>query len=438
MPNRFVCLCLILSAISLAGCEKGTEVKAISPDKRPIEESFTESAKTRLSKTYPITMQVEGRIGRIDLEPGDKVEKGQHLTEFDRVPFEQEVAEAKARVEELKASVEVKKDNRIEETAYNQTTALVQASHESQKAAASQVDAQKARADRAAKELKRTEELSEGGVVADQKYDDVVLEAETSKIELREQEFTLAAVGAFVVVSELFPTLVKQYMERETLEIEVLNHQIAQAEAQLELAKHRLSLAEVASPIDGVVLERMEQGDGNFVAGTELLLLGNLSELEVIGDVLTQDALKLHPGSEVELSPSAGSEKIMGQVKRIEPAGFTKLSSLGVEQQRVNVIVSLGNASEDLGVGYRLRARFITDKKDEALLVPRYSVLQDPDDTHYVFKIEVDHLRKTPVTLGLESDLQLEILSGLEKEDRIVEHPDTTLRDGGEVTIIEE
>ncbi|MCA9431848.1 MAG: efflux RND transporter periplasmic adaptor subunit, partial [Candidatus Omnitrophica bacterium] len=301
-----------------------------------------------------------------------------------------------------------------------------------------QVDAQKARADRAAKELKRTEELSEGGVVADQKYDDVVLEAETSKIELREQEFTLAAVGAFVVVSELFPTLVKQYMERETLEIEVLNHQIAQAEAQLELAKHRLSLAEVASPIDGVVLERMEQGDGNFVAGTELLLLGNLSELEVIGDVLTQDALKLHPGSEVELSPSAGSEKIMGQVKRIEPAGFTKLSSLGVEQQRVNVIVSLGNASEDLGVGYRLRARFITDKKDEALLVPRYSVLQDPDDTHYVFKIEVDHLRKTPVTLGLESDLQLEILSGLEKEDRIVEHPDTTLRDGGEVTIIEE
>ncbi|MCA9410937.1 MAG: efflux RND transporter periplasmic adaptor subunit [Candidatus Omnitrophica bacterium] len=438
MPNRFVCLCLILSAISLAGCEKGTEVKAISPDKRPIEESFTESAKTRLSKTYPITMQVEGRIGRIDLEPGDKVEKGQHLTEFDRVPFEQEVAEAKARVEELKASVEVKKDNRIEETAYNQTTALVQASHESQKAAASQVDAQKARVDRAAKELKRTEELSEGGVVADQKYDDVVLEAETSKIELREQEFTLAAVGAFVVVSELFPTLVKQYMERETLEIEVLNHQIAQAEAQLELAKHRLSLAEVASPIDGVVLERMEQGDGNFVAGTELLLLGNLSELEVIGDVLTQDALKLHPGSEVELSPSAGSEKIMGQVKRIEPAGFTKLSSLGVEQQRVNVIVSLGNASEDLGVGYRLRARFITDKKDEALLVPRYSVLQDPDDTHYVFKIEVDHLRKTPVTLGLESDLQLEILSGLEKEDRIVEHPDTTLRDGGEVTIIEE
>ena len=66
MPNRFVCLCLILSTISLAGCEKGTEVKAISPDKGPIEESFTESAKTRLSKTYPITMQVEGRIGRIE------------------------------------------------------------------------------------------------------------------------------------------------------------------------------------------------------------------------------------------------------------------------------------------------------------------------------------------------------------------------------------
>src|SRR5690606_17744891 len=113
-------------------------------------------------------------------------------------------------------------------------------------------------------------------------------------------------------------------------EIAVLTHQIAQAEAQLANAKHRLSLAEVVSPIDGVVLTREEQGEGNFTAGTLLLAIGDLSDLEVIGDVLTQDALKLSASSEVELSPSAAAEKIVGRVKRIEPAGFTKLSSLGV------------------------------------------------------------------------------------------------------------
>ncbi len=424
--------------LTLAGCEKAVEVDAISPSKGSIEESFTEPVKTRLANTYPITMQVEGRIGRIDLEPGDPVEKGQHMVEFDRVPFEQAVAEAEARVEELKANVEVKKDNRMEETAFTQTTAMVEAAHESQKAAAAQVDAEQARADRAAKELNRTEELSEGGVVADQKYDDVVLDAETSKIELREQEFTLAAVGAFVVITELFPTLVQQYMQRETLEIAVLTHQIAQAEAQLANAKHRLSLAEVVSPIDGVVLTREEQGEGNFTAGTLLLAIGDLSDLEVIGDVLTQDALKLSASSEVELSPSAAAERIVGRVKRIEPAGFTKLSSLGVEQQRVNVIVSLNEIPEGLGVGYRLRARFVTNRKDNALLVPRYSVLQDSDNSYYVFKIEDDRLRKTPITLGLESDLELEILSGLEEKDRIVAYPDTTMREGSAVEVVGE
>ncbi len=428
----------IISAITLVGCEKSVEVAVLSPDTATIEESFTEAVKTRLSKTYPITMQVEGRIGRIDLEPGDRVEKGETLVEFDRVPFEQAVAEAEARVQELKASIEVKKDNRMEETAHNQTTAMVEASHESQKAAAAQVDAQRARADRAAKELKRTEDLSKGGVVPEQEFDDVVLAAETSNIELREQQFTLAAVGAFVVISELFPTLVSQYMERETLEIAVLTHQVAQAEAQLENAKHRLSLAKVVSHIDGIVLTREEQGEGNFAAGTELLTVGDLSDLEVIGDVLTQDALKLEPGSEVELSPSAAADRVIGRVGRIEPAGFTKLSSLGVEQQRVNVIVDFAQVPENLGVGYRLRARFITDRKEEALLVPRYSVLQDSDNSYYVFKVEGGTLKKTPVTLGLESDLELEILTGLTEKDRIVAHPDTTMGEGDKVKVVEE
>ena len=105
--------------------------------------------------------------------------------------------------------------------------------------------------------------------------------------------------------------------------------------------------------------------------------LGNLGELEVVADVLTQDAMRLDVGTLVTFGLSAESDTFTGHVTRIEPVGFTKLSSLGIEQQRVNVIISLDNHPQKLGVGFRLRARFFTGIKSDALLVDRTSVMQD-------------------------------------------------------------
>jgi len=124
------------------------------------------------------------------------------------------------------------------------------------------------------------------------------------------------------------------------------------------------------------------------------LLLGNLAELEVETEVLTQDALQLLPGSKVEYETAMGMEKLSGEVTRIDPAGFTKLSSLGVEQQRVLVISSLDSRPENLGVGYRMQARFFTGSKDDALVAPRFSVLQAPDRSYYVLKVEGGVLKR--------------------------------------------
>jgi HlyD family secretion protein len=184
------------------------------------------------------------------------------------------------------------------------------------------------------------------------------------------------------------------------------------------------------------VLEKYEQGDRTLPAGYDLILLGNLDELEVIADVLTQDALCLSPGSKVSLKPASDTDSIPGIVKRIEPAGFTKLSSLGVEQQRVNVIVSFAGEHKNLGVGYRLMATFITGSKDDALIIPRYSVLQAPDQSFYVLKIVKGRIHKQPTELGLRSDLEMEITDGLSEEDVIILKPDTTMKEGMRVKTI--
>ena len=132
----------------------------------------------------------------------------------------------------------------------------------------------------------------------------------------------------------------------------------------------------------------------------------------------------------MELEPAVGLATLAGKVKLVEPAGFTKLSSLGVEQQRVKAIVAFDGKHDNLGVGYRLQARFLTGSKTDALIVPRFSVLQAPDRTFYVFKVTGGKLQRQPITLGLRSDLELEVVEGLADSDRIVARPDATMKDG--------
>ena len=424
------CRWLIVLAAVMAGCGASTEVEVTSPYRGEIQESFTEPARTRLANTYPITMPVSGRIARIDLEPGDEVKAGQTLVEFDRLPLERAVAEARAFVAELEARIAVQDDERVEEISLTEAKATAEAAVEAFKVADAQVRGAKAQLDRALKELKRVEELAEQEAAPQRLLDDARLSAETMQAQLRQYESLRDQAKAQLEAVGLGPRSIEQQLELKRLAREVLVHQLDQARARLARAEHDLGLAAIRSPIDGVVLERHQQGDSTLLAGQPLLLLGNLAELEVIADVLTQDALRVAPGSDVVLEPAAGFDTIAGKVDRIEPAGFTKLSSLGVEQQRVNAIVSFNDPHEDLGVGYRLQARFITGSKNDALIVPRFSVLQAPDRSFYVFKVADGKLARQPVEIGLRGDLDMEVTSSLSENDLIVAVPDTTMKDG--------
>jgi len=424
------CCWLIVLTVVLAGCGAATEVEVTSPYRGEIQESFTEPARTRLANTYPVTMPVSGRIARIDLEPGDEVKAGQTLVEFDRLPLERAVAEARAFVAELEARIAVQDDERVEEISLTEAKATAQAAAEAFKVADAQVRAGKAQLDRALKELKRVEELAEKEAAPQRLLDDARLSAETMQAQLRQYESLRDQAKAQLDAVGLGPRSIEQQLELKRLAREVLVHQLEQARARLARAEHDLGLAAIRAPIDGVVLERYQQGDSTLLAGQPLLLLGNLAELEVIADVLTQDALRVAPGSDVVLEPAAGFDTIAGKVDRIEPAGFTKLSSLGVEQQRVNAIVSFNDPHEDLGVGYRLQARFITGSKNDAPIVPRFSVLQAPDRSFYVFKVVDGKLARQPITIGLRGDLDMEVTTGLSENDLIVAVPDTTMKDG--------
>ena len=414
----------------LCGCGGGTAVETVNPRRGGIQESFREPARTHLKNTYIIAMPIDGRIERIDLEPGDAVQKDQIAVPFDTAPLERTLAEARASTAELEARIAVNEFNKLEDSARIEAQAMVDASSHSLQAFDAQVEAKHVRSERASKHLSRIKALADQKQASASQLDDAALEADTAIIELREQEFYRSAIQTIISVIGLGPQVVEDWLIRKSLQRDVLTHQLAQARARLENAVYNRRLADMKSPIDGIVLERYEEGGQWFPAGQRLLLLGNLDELEAIADVLTQDAVHLRPGSRVLLELGRGQEELEAQVKQVEPMAFTKLSSLGIEQQRVNIIITLDERPGYLGVGYRLQARFFTGTQSNALIIPRFSVMQAPDGTYYVLKVVEGTIQKQSIRLGLKSDLELEVIEGLSEEDRIVAHPDTTMTEG--------
>lgn len=408
----------------------GSKIDVIRPERREIRESFREPAKTRLENTWTIAAQVAGRIGRIQLEPGDAVKAGQTLAEYDLLPLESAVEEADARVRRLKAQLTLIEDSSVEQADLAAAEARARSSEDRIKAAEAQIQAAKARVTRTEKDLVRARDLVAAGALDPQTLDAQEMAATEAREALKQAEAELAATLGTASADRSGAQVVEKGIGRKSIERRQIVASLAEAEAQLEKARHDLELAKITSPIDGVVLERYERGEKPVAQGTPLLLLGDPAQIEVVADVLTEDALKLKTGDEVALEALSGERLLGGSVKRIEPQGFTKLSSLGVEQQRVNVIVTLERPSPELGVGFRLHARFFTGTRSGALVVPRYTVLQAPDQSYYVLAVQNGRLRRIPVRPGLKSDLTIEIVEGLDENTEVVASPDSTLEEG--------
>jgi HlyD family secretion protein len=412
----------------------GAELEVVHPRRGEIRESFREPAQTRLENTWTIAAQVPGRIGRIALEPGDRVEVGQVLAEYDLTPLEAAVEEAGARVSRLQAQLDLIEDSSVERADLAAAEARLRSSIDRIKAYEAQVEAAKARVVRSQKDLTRSRELVEVGALDPQSLDAQEMAATEAEESLKQARAELEAQTSTVESERSNTRMIEKRIGRKALERREVLAQLEEARAQEVTALHNLDLARIVAPIDGVVLERFDRGEKPVAQGTPLLLLGNPDDIEVIADVLSEDALNLNIGDQVALEELSGQTLTEGRVKLIEPQGFTKLSSLGVEQQRVNVIVELENKPKDLGIGYRLHARFFTGTRKGVLMVPRYTVLQAPDQSFYVFIVEGGRLRKQPVTPGLKSDLLIEVIEGLTEESQVVASPDSTLKEGTAVS----
>jgi len=308
-------------------------------------------------------------------------------------------------------------------------------------AAVAQVEAGRAKLDYYNKSLERTQRLMATKSKTQDEYEQAQLSQVQSQVELRQDELVSAAMQAIEAAVTLGPKAIAQYIARKALPHAVLEKQKAEALVNLEQVKKNEARAQMTSPVDGVVLQRLVSDERQVAAGTVLLQIGRLEDLEVEAEVLSQDVVAVKPGDVAEVSgPAIGPTPVVGAVSRVYPAGFTKVSSLGVEQQRVKVVVALKpaditrlRAERGLGADYRVSVRIITATKPETLTVPRSALFRGAEGKWQVFVVRGGRARLQAVETGLMNDETVEIARGLAEGDVVVLAPETNLSDGSRV-----
>lgn len=379
----------------------GAAVWAWMPAPVPIDvgevrrDTFTvtvdEDGKTRVIDKYTISAPLTGELQRIRLDEGDRVERGEVVARI--TPMAPPLLDVRSR-QEAQARVAAA------EAEVRQTQAQAERAREAYRYAQS--------------EAARQARLAQAGVVTRQAAEQARLEERTSRADLRSARFAVAVAQNRL---ELARTALRTLSGERAPE---------QDDAQ--------TIA-VASPVDSEVLQVIQESAGVVQMGAPLVELGNLGSLEAVVDVLTTDAVEVHAGDRVRLVRWGGQTPIDGRVTRVDPSAFTKVSSLGVEEQRVNVIISLDgptDAVRELGDGYRVEAKIIVWQKADVLQVDASAVFRSRGGWA-VYRVVEGEAQFTPVEVGRRTERSAQILDGLSAGDRVVLYPTDAIEDGVDV-----
>jgi len=363
------------------------EVEIAAVTRGPFRKTVDEDGKTRVRDRYVVSAPVPGRLLRVDLKAGTPVAPGTLLARL-----------APAAPAPLDARTELEYRERLG------------AAEATRLRAAASVGRASVALEQAKVEEARAAKLADQGFTSRQALDNAQREVELKAKELAAAQFDGHAT----------------------------EHQVAMAQAALvrnrQDAGSRVSGAvwEIRSPVAGRVLRVAQESEAVVVAGAPILELGDPEALEVVVDVLTADAAAIRPGAGAELDHGGGAPPLAGRVRLVEPAAFTKVSALGVEEQRVNVLIDFASPTTawgNLGDGHRVDARITVDTRDDAVLVPVGALFRQGDGWA-AFGVSGSRARLRPLMLGPRNGMVAVIAGGIDPGTPVIVYPSNAVADG--------
>ena len=380
---------LVLALLAVALWPQAITVEVGQVSRGPLVVTVDEEGETRVHDRFVVSAPVSGRVLRIDLEPGDAVVRGKTViarVQADAPPL----LDARTRAE-AEAAVDTARG------------AVGRAQAEEQRARAS--------LDLANADLARERRLEASGLTTRQALDARLAAVQTAEEALRGAQFAAAAAAA----------------------------ELSRARARLMPATLDAGgrVLPVLAPVDGVVLRRLRESESVVPAGDPLVEIGDPRHIEIVSDLLSTDAVRVKPGMRVLVEGWGGAETLAATVRRVEPSGFTKVSALGVEEQRVNVLMDFDAAAEAwkrLGDAFRVEVRIVVWEAASAVKVPT-SALFRVGDAWAAYVVEAGRARRVLLELGQRTSREAEVLAGLTEGQIVVVHPGDLLVDGSRVVV---
>ncbi|HLT92091.1 MAG TPA: HlyD family efflux transporter periplasmic adaptor subunit [Woeseiaceae bacterium] len=352
----------------------------------PMQVTVRDEGRTRVRDEYIVYAPVSGQLERVRLKPGAEVAAGDVVARIH--PGAPAFLDARQRAE---------------------AQAAVRAAEAALSAATAELERAEAAARFARTELERVERLRERHLASAEALDQ-------ARLQLRTAEAARATAAESVRMREA---------ELEAARVRLTRPQDANGEP-----------VNVLTPVSGRLLRVTRESAGVIAAGEEILSVGDPDDLEIVVEMLTTDAVLVEPGAEVIIEDwSRLREPLAGRVRLIEPYGFRKISALGVEEQRVNVIVDFTGPPGEwrmLGHGYRVEAAIVIWKADDVVQVPVPALFRDQGEWA-LFRIESGRARKTPVEIGRDNGQSAEVLSGIGPGVPVVLYPGEEIEDGTRV-----
>ncbi len=387
-------LLVTLAAAALAGTAlawafwpRPVEVEWVPVTRGPMQVEVVDDGRTRVREVYQVSSPVNGEVLRIDVHAGDTVTGG------------------KTRLAEVTPIAPSFVDVRTRQ----QLQSLVKSAEAAANLAASEVVRAKAELDFARADLERSRTLADKGVIAratleraQMAYDTAVAQRDTSQAALKARRYDLEAVRSLLLGPEQ------------------------------EGGRHDQASIALVAPASGEVLRVLRESESVTLAGVPIMEIGDPRQLEIVADLVSEDAVKVREGDAAVIADWGGSEPLHARVRRIEPSGFTKISALGVEEQRVNVLLDFTDPPErrpSLADGYRVMVHIVVWRAGDVVRVP-VSAMFRHGDGWAAFRVRSGRALLTPIRVGHANDDVAEVLEGLAAGDEVVAHPSDRIDDG--------
>lgn len=349
--------------------------------------TIDDEGETRIENVYVVSAPVAGRVERIELNVGDEV-----------------IAD-----ETILARFQPQDPALLDVRSLSEAEAGVGLAEAEQARARAELDF-------ARRELQRAEQLAKEGTIS-------VVTLDRARLTMRTAQATLSQAATAVA--------------KRRADLQTARGAMATAGNTNGVAT-TITYVPVRAPVSGRVLKRMQESAAILAAGTPLLEIGNPSQLEIVTDLLSTDAVKVKEGNEVIIDDWGGAP-LKGIVRRVEPFGFTKVSALGVEEQRVNVIIGFASPAHEwkaLGHGYRVITRIVTQRESNTLKIPVGALFRSGAEWA-VFVNDGDSDGGTaelkPVKVGARNTLEAQVLDGVRENELVVVHPSDQVTDGAKL-----